>query len=67
MEQAANAIAAFHPAFRGWGDIGRSAGRPLPEALMRPSLVIVKCNPELRRLGDRLLPAAISRTLLGLA
>jgi hypothetical protein len=41
MEQAAKAIAAFHLAVRGWGHIGRSAGRPLPEALMRPSLVVV--------------------------
>ncbi len=41
MEQAAKAIAAFHLAVRGWGHIGRSAGRPLPEALVRPSLVVV--------------------------
>ena len=40
-EQAAKAIAAFHPAARGWGQIGRSAGRPLPETLVRPSLVVV--------------------------
>jgi hypothetical protein len=36
MEQAAKAIAAFHPAVRGWGHIGRSARRPLPEALVWP-------------------------------
>jgi hypothetical protein len=41
MEQAARAIAAFHPAVRGGGDIGRSAGRPLPEPLVGPSLVVV--------------------------
>jgi hypothetical protein len=41
MEPAAKAIAAFHLAVRGWGQIGRSAGRPLPKALVRPGLVIV--------------------------
>ena len=41
MEQAAKAIAAFHWAVRGWGHIGGSAGRPLPEALVRPGLVRV--------------------------
>ena len=41
MEQAAKAIAAFYPAVRGGGRIGRSAGRPLPEPLVRPSLVVV--------------------------
>jgi hypothetical protein len=41
MEQAAKAIAAFHSAVRGWSHIGWSAGRPLPEPLVRPSLVIV--------------------------
>ncbi len=41
MEQAARAIAAFYPAVRGGGRNGRSAGRSLPEALVRPSLLIV--------------------------
>jgi hypothetical protein len=41
MEEAAKAIAAFYPAVRGWGHIGWSAVRPLPEALVRPGLVYV--------------------------
>ncbi len=41
MEQAAKAIAAFHLAVRGWGHIGRSAGRPLAEPLAWPGLVVV--------------------------